>query len=53
MRKSYWVIGRLDRCNKRFLFVAIVKPIWTSIVQVVRRRHNIALRTIVAARRSD
>ena len=67
MRKLYWLVGRhstLDLANKRLLYVAIIKPIWTygiqlwgcarkSNIEVIQRCQNISLRTIVAAYRFD
>ena len=67
MRKLYWLVGHhfeLDLTSKRLLYVSIVKPIriygiqlWgcasKSNIEIIQRCQNIALRTIVAAYRSD
>lgn len=67
MRGLYWLVGKhseLSLENKRLLYVAIVKPVWTygiqmwgcaskSNIEVIQRCQNIAIRTIVAAYRFD
>ncbi|VVC44240.1 Hypothetical protein CINCED_3A002599 [Cinara cedri] len=67
MRKLYWLVGphfELTIENKRILYVAIIKPIWTygiqlwgctskSNIDIIQRCQNIALRTITAAYRFE
>ena len=67
MRKLYWLVRshpELTIENKRLLYVAIIKPIWTygiqpwgcaskSNIDIIQRCQNIALQTIIAAYRVE